>query len=163
MIEDAAESIVARLKAEIPQFKVDHFPADIPKYAFAAQSQTLLVFYEGSTYAAPASLSPLASDRDVEFGVAVLVRSLRGATGAQVTIDRVRNALFGWRPTKDNGEGVQVPIGLSVFVPTKDECIGENQGIWRFDVFFSSKTIAVARTTPLTGPPFKGATAKDAA
>lgn len=154
MMELACDAIVARLKLKFgADWKVETFPDAPERYAFAAKTETLLVAYERSAYQPPNSMRPMSQQRDAEFGVTLLVRSLRGAKGAQLTIDNVRRYLFGWRPTKANEDDVQVPIGLGPLIPLRDELVGEDNGVWRFVVVFSGRAFVVEDAEALTGPP----------
>lgn len=139
MSAELSELAVARLRALVHGVDVDHFP-DVPeRYAWAKTRQTLLVGYEGSTYATPSeTLAPSSTTETVELGVTVLVRSLRGPLGAPALIARVRRALFGWRP----------PTGGGALVPTRSQFVSEDQGVWRFVIVFQSATTVVAEDEP---------------
>lgn len=147
MIDALANAIVARLKARFPRFKVDHFP-DVPeRHPFASATRELLVAYEGSTFGEPQSMDPVYCDRAVEWGVTLLVRSLRGPDGAQTMIEEVRKALMGWR----------APQGGQRFMPTGDRFVSEENGVWRFLISFRVTVPSVGETTTLDGPPLKSA------
>jgi hypothetical protein len=154
-MEDVVAAIKARLVAAFPAIEVEDFPDEPDQYVFVARDQKLLVAYERSTFGTdPESIAPLSLPRTPEFSVTVLVRSLRGPTGATQTIDDVIRALFGWRPTKDDGSS----LGVGPLMPTKDELLGQDQGTWRFVISFTASTVAVEDRAALTGAPLSQVT-----
>jgi hypothetical protein len=158
MMERASQAIVDRLKSKFgADWKVDHFPDAPQRYTFGARGEELLVSYERSTYGAPESMAPISQRRDAEFAVMLVVRSLRGAKGAQETIENLRKALQGWRPTAPNEANVQVPLGMGPMIPKEDTFVGEDNGVWRFSVSFTSSAVAIQVTEPvITGPALSG-------
>lgn len=160
-LDDVQDAIVERLKAW-PAFvdtNVDHFP-DVPaRYAFGAAGEELLVGYEGSQYAGADAIVPVSQQRTVDFVVTVISRSLRGPSGVMQMIEDTRAALFGWKPITAGG----ATLGFTPMVLTKDQFIGEDEGIWRYAIYFQSTTTTVASATELAGPAISGATVKTAA
>lgn len=147
-LEAMADAIVARLEGAFPGRKVDHFP-DIPdRKLFLKARSDMLVAHEGETFGAVQSFEPFSCDRTVTVSVTLVVRSLRGPKGAQVTLDAIRRALFGFK----------TPLGGTPLAPTRIDCLGEDQGVWIFVSYFATTTVAVATTQPLTGPAFTEAT-----
>lgn len=145
-----SDDVVARLKKWMPDVEIDHFPDAPDRYVWAKPRTGLLVGYEGSTFATDSdSISPLSLDRTDEIAVTVLVRSLRGPTGIEATLDRVRRALFGFTP----------PSGGSPLLPTTSKFVSETEGTWRFAMFFTTTTTITAHFEPadfLAGPPVEG-------
>lgn len=142
-----AELAVTRLRALVPDLDVDHFP-DVPdRYAWAKARTTLLVGYEGSAFSADESFAPRSATETVELGVTVLVRSLRGPQGAPAILARVRRALFGWRPASGGG----------ALVPTRSQFVSEDQGLWRFVLFFQTARTVVAHHEPPEPTPARAA------
>lgn len=148
LVEDA---IVARLKSReaFEGMKVGSFPNVPSRYAFGAAGEELIVGYERSQYAGAESMHPQAQQRAAEFIVTVIARSLRGPKGTAAIIDECRKALFGWKPTHAQSGAA---LGYTPMVMTKDEFVGEDQGIWRFALFFQSTTTIVAEAQAEDGP-----------
>lgn len=160
-IEDALDGIVARLQAwpALADYKADHFP-DVPeRYSFGAYGEELLVSFDGSTYAGAEAIAPRSQQRTVDFVVTIIARSLRGPTGVMQIIEDIRQALFGWAPTKTDAS----PLGFTPMVMTKDQFIGEDEGIWRYAIVFQATTTVVAKLDALTGPPIARTTVNTAA
>jgi hypothetical protein len=169
MMHLVPQAVVDRLKAVmVPTYEVDHFPDAPDRYPFAAQSQTLLVAYERSTYGDPLSAAPMHVMRDGEVTVTLVLRSLRGPTGVVETIQAVTRALFGWRvaqrvetPAEDPEDPpvvTWVPLGSEPMVPTGDAFVGEKDGVWRWAVTFRVRTPVVEDLPALTGPALKSVT-----
>ena len=157
---DIAQAVVDRLKLFMhPEFKVDHFPNAPDRYPFAAAQRELLVTYERSTYGETESIAPLSVMRTPELTVTTLVRSLRGAQGADTTLDRVRACLFGWRlhrRVSSPGPGPSdaplvswVPLGGTSLVPTQESFVSEDNGLWRFVSAFRFTVPEVAYEPPI--------------
>lgn len=163
MIERLCEAIVLRLQERMPDFEVEHFPDAPDRFSWAGGREALLVGYEGSTFGSVESLHPASASRTVDVSVTLIVRSLRGELGAMSSLEGVRRALFGWRPTlPDEVTQEATPLGFTALAPTREGFVSEDQGIWRFVLTFSCTTVAVAETEPLTGPPLQGVTFRDA-
>lgn len=151
-LEQLADAVVARLTGEMPGYSVEHFPDLLPdRRTFAKVRTELLVACEGSTFGAVESHDPLSTPETIKVSVSLLVRSLRGPKGAQQAITAIRNALFGW----------STPLGGTPLVPTSVECLGADQGVWTFVSYFTTTTMAVARTTQPTGPTLTAVSIED--
>lgn len=164
MIDDLNQAVVDRLKATMPAFKVDHFPEDIARYPFNSARHELLVSYGRSTYGAAKSFAPLHVDQEAEVAVTLLTSSLRGPLGVLETIRDVRRHLFGWRPARlevagDPPAPTWVLLGGSPLVPTGDRFVGEEQGVWRWSITFTTTFPVVEDRAALTGPLLKRSTA----
>jgi hypothetical protein len=135
----------------VPYFrdwKVDHFPDDVERYNFKPSRHELLVAYERSDWEAPQSHDPVSQRRQIEFSVTVLARSMRGARGVVDTLDRVRQALVGWR----------APTGGGPIYAYREEFVNEDNGVWRYVVLFRLNITDVgAHHTTRTGPALTGA------
>ena len=148
-LELLGAGVAARLASEMPGYADSHFPDKIPdRRTFAKTKTELLVAYEGSSYGPVQSFEPFSCERTVTISVTLLVRSLRGPLGAQQTIEAIRDALF------VDPEIWKCPIGGTPLAPVRDECLGEDQGVWTFVFYFATTTVAVARSATRTGPTF---------
>lgn len=164
MIADLNQAVVDRLKAAMPSFKVDHFPEVVDRYPFNKARHELLVSYGRSTYSSAKSFSPLHVDQEAEVAVTLLTRSLRGPLGVLETIRDVRRHLFGWRPALlvsagDPPVSSWQPLGGSPLIPTGDRFVGEEQGVWRWSITFTTTFPVVEDRAALTGPLLKRSTA----
>lgn len=141
-LEQLTEAIVSHLRTALPGLRVEHFPDVVDRRAMFSARQDLLVAYEADAYGKTESFDPPSKARTITVSVTLLVRSLRGAQGAQARIEQVRQALWGFA----------TPLGGYPLEPERTECLGEDQGIWMFVSYFTTTTWVVATTTPLTGP-----------
>lgn len=148
-LEVLTDAVVAHLRAALPALRVEHFPDVIDRRAMFSARQDLLVAYEGDSYGPTESFEPMSKPRTITVSVTLLVRSLRGAQGAQARIEQVRQALWGY----------VTPLGGYPLEPERTECLGEDQGVWMFVSYFRTTTWVVANATPLTGPTLTEASA----
>lgn len=157
---DIAQAVVDRLKLFMfPEFKVEHFPNAPTRELFLSARRELLVAYERSTYGEAESMAPISAMRTPEITVTTLVRNLRGPQGADTTLDRVRACLFGWRlqrRVETAGPGPSdpplvtwVPLGGTALVPTQENFVSEDQGVWRFVSAFRFTVPEVAFEPPI--------------
>jgi hypothetical protein len=158
MIDALAKSIVRRLQAEMVGWDVDDFPNAPDRYAWAHQSTTLLVAFEGANYGELQSMSPASAPREVDMSVTVLARSLRGNHSITDALEGVRHALFGWRPTDVHGN----VLGFSALRPIRESFVSEEQGVWRFVAMYRSASISVAAIMGVSGAPLTQVNFKDA-
>lgn len=124
----------ARLKARMTDFEVREFPEALERFDWKAD-RTLLVSFGDGTYTSEAqSLAPPSVERARELHVTLLLRTLNGPQGAERTIDRIVEHIFGWRPVG----------GGNVFLPVRDGFQEEKDGTWRFVVVFTQTKTLVA-------------------
>jgi len=148
MMNQIAQATAARLLEQMPDFTVEPFPSAPDRYPFTTADQTLLVSYESSSFASLESFAPMSVERTGLVAVTLLTRSLDGDQGIIASVEAIVKALFGWRPSRDG-----VPLGASPMQPVRDAFVAEDNGTWRWVVEFSTRTMVVAETTPLAGPP----------
>jgi hypothetical protein len=156
VIRRLAESVVGRLRGQLPAWDVDHFPNAPERYSWAHANATLLVCFEASTYGDVGSLSPQSTDRDVDISVTVLARSLHGTLSITSALDHVRQALFGWEPVDAEGK-----LGFGAMRPIRETFVSEEQGVWRFSALYRSAVPVVADIDPLSGVPLEQVTFKE--
>lgn len=154
-----ADGVVARLAQELPDCKVSHWPTNASRYTFAAGRHELCITYGGSTYGASASAVPDSADRTLTVTVTVFYRSLRDATEAYDLVDRVLDALHGWRPAftvpaGSPGEVVWQRLGGTAWRPTDDSFLQEKDGVWTWGLSFQTTRPQVAKATPDPTTPF---------
>jgi hypothetical protein len=118
-IDAVADAMVARLKEKLPgKVAVDHFPDKPEEYDFEGSDAAALVIWDGSTFDQAGVTGEQGTREALRMGVALLVRSLRGPSGAYALKHEIQLALHGWsfagttglRPVKADlerqGEGV---------------------------------------------------------
>lgn len=155
MIDNIAQSMVERLKAEVEGFNVEHFPDKPTPEALAQKRASLFVNFDGSTFGEPTSLEPLACDETAKFVVSLRVLSQRGQKGAMATLAAVRFALFGWTPALEGAE-----LGASAFIPVDSGFVDVTDGVWRFAIAFKTTFPTIAGRSEETGPLLKTVTTK---
>src|SRR6187402_1615009 len=142
-IERLTSAVVARLEQECEGLTAEHFPDAPDRFAWTKKEKSLLVSFEGGTYASESnSIDPYSMDRALELGVTVITRGLRGKLGMADALELVRKSLFGWEPT-ENG----VVLGWARLLPTAERFVGEDQGVWRFVQLYRTTTTVVGFAT----------------
>lgn len=138
-LERVEDAIITALKEGVSgSVKVDNFPADIKTYDFAGLNSAALVHYKGSKYSARKGPATPNQKRAMEFGIVLLVRSLRGSGGAYHALSDIRLATQG---VAFEGAG---PAEI-----VSDRLITEVQGQWRWEIIIRLGAPAVARDKQL--------------
>jgi hypothetical protein len=151
-IDGIADAILARLQAELPHVRCDHFPDNPSRSPLLAHPDYALVHFKGATSPEPSSMNPQHQMETSEWWVVLTTRSLRGPTGMANRIEEVRAALRAWRP----------PQGGTPFQSRAIEFVDEADGLWRYRLRFAHTLPRVAAATVLTGPTLVGATIESA-
>lgn len=132
-VDDMVSAIVARLAAVLPSLKAEAFPDDPANYRLYHPTGAALVIYGGSRYGEPDSLGAIVQERLAEFDVTLLLRNLRGPTGANTHVDAIRLALTGFK----------VAGGGSKLRPVRDRFVAHDNGVWRFEITFVAAIPAI--------------------
>ena len=91
----------ATLKATFPELSVELFPARPEDYRLNHPTGALLLAYPGSALGAPMLMGRVEQVRTIRIGITLVLRNLWGDDGAAAMLDRLRDALVGWRPSSD--------------------------------------------------------------
>lgn len=118
-IDAVADAMVVRLKQQLPgKITVEDFPDKPEEYDFEGYDAAALVLWDGSTFDQSGPAGEQGTREALRMCVALLVRSLRGPSGAYALKHAIQLALHGWsfagttglRPVKADlerqGEGV---------------------------------------------------------
>lgn len=96
-IEAVAEAMVSRLKDKLPgSVEVDHFPDKPEEFDFPEDGAAALVIWDGSSFDQGGPVGQQGTREALRLGVALLVRSLRGPSGAYVLKHEIQRALHGY-------------------------------------------------------------------
>ena len=96
-IEAVAGAMVARLKDKLPgSVVVDHFPDKPEEFDFPDGGAAALVIWDGSGFDQGGPVGQQGTREALRMGVALLVRSLRGPSGAYVLKHEIQRALHGY-------------------------------------------------------------------
>ena len=68
----------------------------------------------------------------MEFGVTVVTRNLRSNCGTYETLEKVKTVLSGYKI-----------LSCSKLMPTKENFISEQNGIWQYEILFTLTTPSV--------------------
>lgn len=128
-IRQIEDSIIEKLKKEFPEVKVEGFPDKPSEFILLHPIGALLVHYQGSNYTASQALSFITQDNKKEFSVTIITRNLRSNNGAYEYLDKVKSVLTGFKIDE-----------CSQLMPTKDNFISENGGIWQYALNFTLTT-----------------------
>lgn len=140
------EDIRTRLLAKVERFEVDLFPEDPEKYRLNAEDGAILVQYVGSTFKEVGSTSIVQQQRIVNVVLTVLARSQHDESGALNVLDQTRLAVVGFKPSNCTS------ISL-----LKEEFLGEESGIWQFQLWLKTETYQVEQDEPKDLVKFKEA------
>lgn len=95
-IEAVADAMVERLTQRLPgSVIVDHFPDKPEEFDFPDGGAAALVIWDGSTFDQAGPTGEQGTREALRLGVALLVRSLRGPSGAYVLKHEIQKALHG--------------------------------------------------------------------
>lgn len=128
-IRDIENNIISKLKEEFPELHVEGFPDKPSEFILLHALGALLVHYQGSNYAPTNSIGCITQENKKEFSITVVTRNLRSNNGAYEYIDKVKDVLTGYKIDE-----------CSLLMPTKDNFISENGGIWQYAINFTLTT-----------------------
>lgn len=157
-----AQGFVQRLAEKMTDCKVGHWPSTNDRVRFAQASHELLVTYVRSSYSDSRSARPDSADRALELSVTAFVRSLRDSQEAYAIVERVIEALHGWRPavlvpapTPDDPAARRWKLlGGTAVRPVSDEFLGESEGVWTWGISFTTTRPQIALDVPDVTTPF---------
>lgn len=133
MIDALCEAIVERLKIRLPgSIAVEHFPDKPDNYDFEGRNAAALVLYNGSRFDTAGQRGAQALAEEVQIEISLLVRSLRGPTGAYQLLHEIRTALHG-----------QSLAGCTGMRPESAELQSENEGVYQFQFKFECTLVSV--------------------
>lgn len=128
-IRNIENAIIEKLKNEFPEVKVEGFPDKPSEFILLHPIGALLVHYQGSNYTSSQALSFITQENKKEFSITIITRNLRSNNGAYEYLDRVKSVLTGFKIDE-----------CSQLMPTKDNFISENSGIWQYAINFTLTT-----------------------
>jgi hypothetical protein len=141
-LETVEDAIVTALKAGVEGgVKVENFPADVLTYDFAGLDAAALVHYKGSNFQGREGPANLNQNRRMNFAIVLLVRNLRGRSGAYHALEDIRLSVQG---VAFEGAG---PAEI-----VSDALISEVQGQWRWEIVIGLGAPAVARDARSPSP-----------
>ena len=139
-IDAVCQAAIDRLKIELPGgIVIDHFPDKPEQFDFEGYDAAALVLYGGSRFSGEGMLGAAGIDEAMRLVVSLLVRSLRGPSGAYELIHAVRVAL----------QGASL-AGSKALFPVEADLESQNENVFQYRIVFESGLIAVP--TPLKQP-----------
>lgn len=133
------ESVRERLFNEIEQFSVELFPDDLEHYHLRDELGAILVQYAGSKFDSLDSVDIVQQRRVIQLAITLIARSQHDDTGAVVMLDRVRQALQGFKPTH-----------CTAIHLLNEEFAGEADGLWQYQLMLQTETWQVSGTQPIS-------------
>lgn len=95
-IDAVADAMVERLKQLLPgRVMVEHFPDKPDEFDFEGYDAAVLVLWDGSDFDQAGMSGEQGTREELRMAVALLVRELRGATGAYRLKHEIQQALHG--------------------------------------------------------------------
>lgn len=127
MIRLLEQAILARLKQKLSDVAIEPYPDKPSEYVLIHPNAAVLVRYVSSDYQNPLSPDIIAQDREINFELAIIARSLTDNRGVYELLEDIRQALMGWRIE-----------GFEKFYYTRDEFVAENDGIWQYAIYIAT-------------------------
>ncbi len=128
-IREIENNIISKLKDEFPEIHVEGFPDKPSEFILLHSIGALLVHYQGSNYSDSKAFGCVFQENKKEFSITVVTRNLRGNNGAYEYIDKIKQLLTGYQIDE-----------CSYLMPSKDNFISENGGIWQYAINFTLLT-----------------------
>lgn len=125
-------AVADRLKSAVPGVEVAMTPERPQGWRLNHPKGALLVDYRGSRYGEANRMGQIVQPRTVQIGISVVSRSLHDAYGAVALVDAVRAALLGFAPPH-----------AKALTAVSDRFVGEEGGIWLYEIVFAAETLAV--------------------
>ena len=127
--EEIENSIVEKLDQDIEDSEVKALPSSAQNFFTKHPVGSVLVQYASSSFTEPRALNSITQTRSLRFSIFVLRRDLREHAGAYGALDAVRDSLSGFsRP------------GTSKMYQVSERFVGEQAGIWIYEMVFSLRT-----------------------
>ncbi|MDH2927352.1 hypothetical protein FW755_03190 [Lonepinella koalarum] len=143
-------SIQQRLLDTTSQFAVELFPDDVDNYYLKDEVGAVLVQYAGSKFESLDSVDIVQQRRAVQIALTVIARSQHNDQGALDILDQIRLSLTGFRPTNCT------PCHL-----ISEQFIGEDSGLWQYQLLIHTESWQVERVQPQDLPKFTTALYRD--
>lgn len=150
MLQEIESALVARLKTALPGFAVEPFPDRPEAYRLLSTRGAALVVYRGSGLSPTRDSGIIVQERTLRFDVTLLSRDLRSHAGAYAMMGAAYTALLGYAPPH---------CGQIWF--ERDGFVGQNDGVWQYDITLAMRSVAVAEVDYEGGPLLVHATALD--
>lgn len=128
-INNIENSIIERLKNKFPELHVEGFPEKPAEFRLIHPKGAVLIHYQGGNYSDQKALAVIVQDKKLEFSITIVMKHLRTHEGAYEYLEKVRDLLTGFKPEN-----------CSKMFPTKEEFIGEDNGIWQYSINFVTTT-----------------------
>lgn len=139
-IETTEAAIVARLKDVGLAYDVQPYPEKPTEFRFTHPLGVVLVRYNKTSFTPPSTMGVVVQDATASFDLTVIGRALRGATGAYLVVDQVRNALTGWQY-----EGARV-------YPVSEDFVENDDGAWSFGMSYAVPLTHIQIDDDVDGP-----------
>ena len=131
-IREIENCIINKLQQNFSNFQVAGFPEKPQEYVLLHPTGAILVRYCGGSYSSSNSIGYISQDKKMEFGVTIVTRNLRSNCGTYETLGKVKTVLSGYKI-----------LGCSKLMPTKENFISEQNGIWQYEILFTLTTPSV--------------------
>lgn len=129
VINTIINDIVDKLKDNITDLKVEHFPDNIDEYRLIHSKGAILVAFRGYSDSEPEELGFIQQITTIEIGINLVVTGLRDKNGAYSYIDSIRAALTGFTPTD-----------CFKMYPVSADFLNEDAGRWEYGLIFRTTT-----------------------
>lgn len=132
-IDAVCDAAIARLKDRLPvKVVIEDFPDKPEEFDFEGYDAAALVLFDGSTFDEAGPVGQQGTRETQRLVVGLLVRTLRGPTGAYGLIHEIRTALHG-----------QSLAGMTGLRPLKVELERQAEGVFQYTLAFEGKLPAV--------------------
>lgn len=132
MTLEILHSLRAHLRGVLADIEVDLFPDNPATYRFIHPKAAVLIGYVGADYDEPHDTHSIVQTRKLSFSLTVFGRGVHHDAGAVGVLDRVRQAITGYRPAHCN------KIHL-----INERYLAQDGGAWQYELKVRTETMSV--------------------
>jgi phage gp37-like protein len=133
--QEQVDAMVARINTAAIGISAEAMPERPARQRFIHAVGVVWVAFNGVVFAPAAALDYPVQDGVARFEAVLLVRGLNGPKGANSYVDALQALLHGWA----------LPDGRPLSM-VDVKFVDHEDGVWRYDLMFSSKVVAVPVT-----------------
>ena len=137
------EALLARLQEHFArELSVDLFPEAPGNYRLNHPRGAILLAYGRSKFGDSEATDAVFQERQLVFRLTLVFKQLNGKDGVTSYLDRIRDALTGWKP----------PHCDRPCQPVSEQFLGHLQGVWQYALDITTRATQIQVVAPDNGP-----------
>lgn len=137
------EGLLARLQEHFArELSVDLFPEAPGNYRLNHPRGAILLAYGRSKFGDSEATDAVFQERQLVFRLTLVFKQLNGKDGVTSYLDRIHEALTGWKP----------PHCDRPCQPVSEQFLGHIQGVWQYALDITTRSTQVQVVAPDNGP-----------